>query len=81
MRGTGLLACVECVIGQESQDPLIPDRRVLSGAGPVRARPIQHVRALAAPDRQAQVDGLVDLLRVGMDRAMAVVRREGFWEA
>ncbi|MDH3594406.1 MAG: aminotransferase [Rhodospirillales bacterium] len=88
VRGMGLMACVECVISRESQDPLILDYEIGSRidahcqALGLLARPLINMCVLSPPliITKAQVDDLVGLLRAGIERAMADVRREGLWE-
>ena len=87
VRGEGLMACVECVISKESQDPLSLDYEI-------GARIDKHCQALGLivrplinmcvmspplPITRDQIDELVDKLRQGIERAMDDVRREGLW--
>jgi adenosylmethionine-8-amino-7-oxononanoate aminotransferase len=87
VRGMGLMACVECVISRDSQDPLLLDYEIGSRidkhcqALGLLARPLINMCVLSPPliITKAQIDDLVGMLRGGIERAMADVRGEGLW--
>lgn len=88
VRGEGLMACVECVIGKDSQDPLVLDYDI--GARIDRhcqrlgllVRPIINMCVMSPPliITRGQIDQMVDTLRKGIELSMEDVRREGLWK-
>jgi adenosylmethionine-8-amino-7-oxononanoate aminotransferase len=87
VRGMGLMACVECVISRESQDPLILDYEIgaridkhCQALGLI-VRPLINMCVLSPPliITKAQIDDVVGILRSGIERAMTDLRREGLW--
>jgi adenosylmethionine-8-amino-7-oxononanoate aminotransferase len=87
VRGEGLMACVECVISRESQDPLVLDKEI---GGRIDAhcqrlglivRPLINMCVMSPPlvITKPQVDDLVAILRQGIELAMAEVEAEGLW--
>ena len=88
VRGMGLMACVECVISKESQDPLVLDYEIGSRidrhcqALGLLVRPLINMCVMSPPliITREQVDELVDKLRQGIEAAMEDVRREGLWK-
>lgn len=85
VRGMGLMACVECVISKESQDPLSLDYEIgdridkhCQRLGLI-VRPLINMCVISPPlvITRAQIDELVDMLREGIECAMEDVRREG----
>ncbi len=87
VRGMGLMACVECVISQESKDPLTLDYEVGNRIDKycqelgLIVRPIINMCVMSPPlvITKSQVDDMVDILRKGIEKAMDDVRREGLW--
>jgi adenosylmethionine-8-amino-7-oxononanoate aminotransferase len=87
VRGMGLMACVECVIGQESKDPLTLDYEIGNRIDKhcqelgLIVRPIINMCVMSPPlvITKAQIDDMVGILRKGIERAMQDVRREGLW--
>lgn len=87
VRGLGLMACVDCVAGRDSTDPLRLDYEV--GARIDRhcqelgliVRPLINMCVLSPPlvITERQVDDLVAILREGLERTVADLRREGLW--
>ena len=89
VRGMGLMACVECVISKESQDPLELDYEIgnridrhCQSLG-LLVRPIINMCVMSPPliITRDQIDEMVDVLRKGIEMAMEDVRREGLWTA
>jgi len=87
VRGLGLMACVECVISRESRDPLLLDKEIgaridhhCQQLGLI-VRPLINMCVMSPPliITKPQIDELVGILRQGITRAMAEVRREGLW--
>ncbi|MDH3376474.1 MAG: aminotransferase [Gammaproteobacteria bacterium] len=87
VRGAGLMACVECVISQDSKDPLsldyeIGDRidRHCQRLGLI-VRPLINMCVMSPPliISRSQIDELVNILRQGIANTMEDVRREGLW--
>jgi adenosylmethionine-8-amino-7-oxononanoate aminotransferase len=88
VRGLGLMACVECVISQETKDPLVLDHEIgaridrhCQALGLV-VRPLINMCIMSPPliITRAQIDDLVSALRTGIERAMEDVRSEGLWQ-
>ena len=87
VRGGGLMACVECVISRESQDPLLLDYEIGSRIDKhcqrlgLIVRPLINMCVMSPPlvITKPQIDDLVAILRKGIERAMADVEREGLW--
>ncbi len=88
IRGMGLMACVECALDGDTQDPL-------EVGYDVGARIDRHCQALGLIVRplgpmcvmsppliitKAQIDELVGILRKGIEAAMAELRAEGIWK-
>ena len=87
VRGLGLMACVECVISQETKDPLVLDHdigaridRHCQALGLI-VRPLINMCVMSPPliITRAQIDDLAAALRTGIERAMEEVRGEGLW--
>ncbi|MDH3521695.1 MAG: aminotransferase class III-fold pyridoxal phosphate-dependent enzyme, partial [Myxococcales bacterium] len=88
VRGMGLMACVECVIGEHSdpgaltRDYALGDRidRHCQELGLI-IRPSINMCILSPPltITREQIDETVRILRQGIERATADVRREGLW--
>ncbi len=87
VRGEGLMACVECVISQNSREALSLDHEI---GGRIDAhcqalglivRPLINMCVMSPPltISRTQIDDLVGILRQGIERAMRDVRREGLW--
>lgn len=87
VRGLGLMACVECVIGRDSKEPLLLDYEIGSRidrhcqALGLIVRPLINMCVMSPPlpITRDQIDDLVRILRAGIERAMDEVRREGLW--
>ena len=87
VRGRGLMACVECVISKESQDPLVLDYEIGNRidrhcqALGLLVRPIINMCVMSPPliITREQVDEMVEKLRLGIERATDDVVREGLW--
>ncbi|MDH3694677.1 MAG: aminotransferase [Gammaproteobacteria bacterium] len=87
VRGMGLMSCVECVISQESKDPLTMDYEIGNRVDKhcqelgLIVRPIINMCVMSPPliITKAQIDDMVGILRAGIERAMDDVRREGLW--
>ncbi len=88
VRGMGLMACVECALDGNAQDPLAVGYDV--GARIDRhcqalgliVRPIINMCVMSPPliITRPQIDDLVSILRAGVERAMEEVRQEGLWD-
>jgi adenosylmethionine-8-amino-7-oxononanoate aminotransferase len=85
VRGMGLMGCVECVISQESKDPLVVDYdiggridRHCQALGLI-VRPLINMCVMSPPliITRSQIDDLVSILRTGIEQAMEEVREEG----
>jgi adenosylmethionine-8-amino-7-oxononanoate aminotransferase len=87
VRGEGLMACVECVISQESQDPLLLDMEIRIDQHCQRlgliVRPLINMCVMSPPlvITKPQIDDLVGILRQGIELAMAEVEAEGLWQS
>ena len=88
VRGMGLMACVECVISQDSKNPLTLDYEIgaridkhCQALGLV-VRPLINMCVMSPPltITKPQIDELVSILRQGIERAMEDVKREGLWQ-
>jgi adenosylmethionine-8-amino-7-oxononanoate aminotransferase len=88
VRGEGLMACVECVISQESQDPLLLDYEIGSRIDKhcqrlgLIVRPLINMCVMSPPlvITKPQIDDLLGILRQGIELAMAEVEAEGLWQ-
>jgi len=87
VRGAGLMACVECVIGRDSKEALALDYEIgnridahCQSLGLI-VRPLINMCVMSPPliITRTQIDELVSILRQGIERAMDDVRREGLW--
>ena len=88
VRGMGLMACIDCVVSQDSKDPLLLDYEV--GARIDRhcqelgliVRPLINMCVMSPPlvITRRQIDDLVAILREGLERTAEDLRREGVWE-
>jgi adenosylmethionine-8-amino-7-oxononanoate aminotransferase len=89
VRGEGLMACVECVISQESQDPLLLDMEIGNRIDQhcqrlgLIVRPLINMCVMSPPlvITKPQIDDLVGILRQGIELAMAEVEAEGLWQS
>ncbi|MEX0922837.1 MAG: aminotransferase [Rhodovibrionaceae bacterium] len=88
VRGMGLMACVECVIGRDSKEALQLDYEIgtridehCQALGLI-VRPLINMCVMSPPlvITKPQIDRLVELLREGITRAQEDVRREGLWK-
>lgn len=88
VRGMGLMACVECALGADGQDPLALGYdmgaridRHCQALGLI-VRPLVSMCVMSPPliITKAQIDDLVAILRQGIERAMAELRDEGLWD-
>jgi adenosylmethionine-8-amino-7-oxononanoate aminotransferase len=88
VRGMGLMACVECVISQESKEALKLDYEIGNRIDEhcqelgLIVRPLINMCVMSPPlvITKPQVDKLVSLLREGILRAQEDVRKEGLWK-
>ncbi len=88
VRGEGLMACVECVISRESQDPLLLDHEIGSRIDKhcqrlgLIVRPLINMCVMSPPlvITKPQIDDMVGILRQGIELAMAEVEAEGLWQ-
>ncbi len=87
-RGLGLLGCIECVISQDSKDPLMLDYEIgqridrhCQALG-LLVRPLINMCVMSPPliITKAQIDDLVEALGTGIARASEDLRREGLWD-
>ena len=88
VRGTGLMACIECVADRDSKDPLTLDRAVgmridahCQELG-LLVRPMINMCVMSPPliITREQIDDMVSILREGISRTMDDLRREGAWQ-
>ena len=83
----GLMACVECVISQDSKDPLALDHEIGSRIDKhcqelgLIVRPSINMCVMSPPliITKEQIDELADILREGIIRAMDDVKKVGLW--
>ena len=88
VRGMGLMACVECVISQDSKNPLMLDYEVGNRIDKhcqelgliVRPSINMCVMSPPLPITKAQIDEMTDILRRGIELASKDLRSEGLWE-
>jgi putrescine aminotransferase len=87
VRGMGLMACVECVISEDSKDPLMLDYEVgnridkhCQSLGLI-VRPAINMCVMSPPlpITRAQIDELVGILRKGIELTTVDLRKEGLW--
>lgn len=87
VRGTGLMACVECVLDHTSRAPLELDydvgKRIDAHCQELGllVRPLVNMCVMSPPliITRAQIDEMVGILREGISRTMADLRKEGVW--
>ena len=85
IRGMGLMGCVECVVSQESREPLELDYEVGSRidqhcqALGLLVRPLINMCVMSPPlcITREQVDEMVSILREGIVRTMEDLHKEG----
>ena len=88
VRGTGLMACVECVADRESMNPLALDNEVGKRIDRhchelgLLVRPLIHMCVMSPPliITSDQIDSMVAILREGISRTMDDLRAEGLWQ-
>ncbi|TPW27443.1 aminotransferase [Pararhizobium mangrovi] len=88
VRGTGLMACIECVADRESKNPLTLDtevgRRIDQHCQELGLllRPLIHMCVMSPPliITKEQIDEMVAILREGISRTMEDLRKEGLWK-
>ncbi|SFJ42466.1 Adenosylmethionine-8-amino-7-oxononanoate aminotransferase [Phyllobacterium sp. CL33Tsu] len=88
VRGTGLMACVECVADRESKNPLELDTSVGMRIDAhchelgLLVRPLINMCVMSPPlvITRDQIDDMVTILREGISRTMDDLRREGVWQ-
>jgi adenosylmethionine-8-amino-7-oxononanoate aminotransferase len=87
VRGMGLMACVECVISEDSKDPLMLDYEVgnridkhCQSLGLI-VRPAINMCVMSPPlpITRAQIDELVGILRKGIELTTVDLRKEELW--
>ncbi len=88
VRGLGLMACVECVIDQDSMDPLKLDYEIgnridehCQALGLI-VRPAINMCVMSPPlpITRPQIDEMVGSLRKGIELASEDLKREGLWQ-
>jgi len=85
IRGMGLMGCVECVVSQESREPLELDYEVGNRidqhcqALGLLVRPLINMCVMSPPlcITREQVDEMVSILREGIVRTMEDLKKEG----
>ena len=88
VRGMSLMACVECVISQDSKDALALDYDIGNRIDKhcqklgLIVRPMINMCVMSPPltITREQIDDMVRILRQGIERAMEDVRKEGLWK-
>ena len=88
VRGMGLMACVECVISQESKEALKLDYEIGNRIDEhcqelgLIVRPLINMCVMSPPlvITKEQIDRLVERLREGILRAQKDVQKEGVWK-
>jgi adenosylmethionine-8-amino-7-oxononanoate aminotransferase len=87
VRGMGMLGCVECVVSQEGREPLELDYDVGNRINAhcqelgLFVRPLINMCVFSPPliINKEEIDILVDTLRIGIERTMDDIRKEGVW--
>jgi len=88
VRGMGLMVCIECVSDRRSREPLALDQEVgrridahCQELG-LMVRPMGHLCVMSPPlvIERGQIDDMVGILRQGIERTQADLRREGLWQ-
>ena len=87
VRGTGLMACIECVADSESRNPLALDHEVGKRIDAhcqergLLVRPLIKMCVMSPPliITRRQIDEMVAILREGISRTMDDLTREGLW--
>ncbi len=87
VRGAGLMACVECVMDKDSNDPLLLDHEIGSRIDKhcqklgLLVRPLINMCVMSPPliISEAQIDELVAMLGEGIERATRDVISEGLF--
>ena len=87
VRGLGLMACVECTLSNDGEDPSALNARIGDRIDAhcqelgLLVRPMYNMSVMSPPltITREQIDEMVDILRRGIERAMEDVRREGSW--
>ncbi len=88
VRGTGLMACIECVADRDSNDPLKLDKDVGNRIDAhchelgLLVRPLINMCVMSPPlvITREQIDDMVGILREGISRTMEDLRKEGVWQ-
>ena len=88
VRGMGLMACVECVADRDSRNPIRLDTEVGNRIDRhcqelgLLVRPLIHMCVMSPPlvINREQVETMASILREGIERTMADLRREGLWQ-
>lgn len=88
VRGKGLMACVECVLDQASRTPLELDydvgKRIDADCQELGLLvcPLINMCVMSPPliITKEQIDKVVAILREGISRTMADLRKEGAWD-
>ncbi len=88
VRGTGLMACIECSIGTGDEDTLETDAMIgkrvdrhCQDLGLI-VRPLFNLCVMSPPlvITKSQIDDLVGMLRQGVERTIEELRQEGLFE-
>ena len=85
VRGLGLMACLECVVSKESRQPLELDYDVGNRidkhcqALGLLLRPLINMCVVSPPIviSRDEIDHMIGILRVGIERTMVDLEREG----
>ena len=89
VRGSHLMACVECVADRKTKAPMPKEwdvgQRIIEQTMPrgLLVRPMGHLIVMSPPliITKAQVDEMVDILRAGIQATAEGLEREGLWRA
>lgn len=89
VRGKGLMACVECVADRTSRNPLELDIAVGTRIDRhcqelgLLVRPLINMCVMSPPliIGKPEIDRMASILREGITRTMADLKREGLWDA
>ncbi len=87
VRGSHLMACIECVADKQTKAPMPKEwdvgQRIIEQTMPrgLLVRPMGHLIVMSPPliITKAQVDEMVDILRAGIAATAEELRRDGLW--
>jgi adenosylmethionine-8-amino-7-oxononanoate aminotransferase len=88
VRGMGLMLCIECVADKKSKNPIRLDTEVGARIDHhcqelgLLLRPLIHMCVMSPPliINRSQIDTMADILRLGIERTMVDLRKEGIWQ-